>query len=154
MVDEELLEQFITALDTQELRLGVSQISPKSFDEALHTALKLEALFAVEQAKATSSQSVDLVHEQLQPQTTAKVNITGAQDSQPPQWAKEIIKRQNKIEELLERGERQPGRGSRGRNNKCYHCGEHGHFRRNCPACFEENRKDQGNGLRAGSHRK
>lgn len=109
MIDEELLEQFISALDTRELRLGVSQTSPKSFDEALHTALKLETLFTLEQVK--TKQDVNIVHEQTQPSlTTAEINLTGAQDSNPPQWAKEIIEQQNKIERLLENGQRQPKR--------------------------------------------
>jgi hypothetical protein len=33
------------------MRLGVSQTSPKSLDEGLQTAIKLETLFALEQAK-------------------------------------------------------------------------------------------------------
>lgn len=72
MVEEELLEQFISALDTRELRLGVSQTSPNNLDEALRTALKLETLFTVEQAK-TITQDVNMADMETQPPVKTEV---------------------------------------------------------------------------------
>ena len=47
-VEEEILDQFIAALDCRELRMGVSQTKPKNVGKALTTALRLESLFSVE----------------------------------------------------------------------------------------------------------
>ena len=54
--EEELLEQFISALDSRELRLSVSQTSPGTLDTALQAALKLETLFMVENNKCVTKE--------------------------------------------------------------------------------------------------
>ena len=41
-MEEELVDQFVKALDAKELRVGVSQADPKSLDEAAKLELKLE----------------------------------------------------------------------------------------------------------------
>ena len=41
-VEEKMIDQFIKALDTQELRVGVSQADVKTLDEAVKIAIKLE----------------------------------------------------------------------------------------------------------------
>ena len=151
------MEQFIAALDTRELRLGLSQTSPNSLDEALHTALKLETLFTVEQAKASSQQQQAIQtnmasEEQVEQPQPAEVNVAGAHDlNNPPRSARELIERQNKTEKLLENSERQSRR--RARRNECYRCGEEGDFQRNCPSRVVRN-ENQGNAARAGSYQK
>ena len=48
LVEEELVDQFIRALDTKELRVGVSQGDPKTLDEAVNIALRLESIHLAE----------------------------------------------------------------------------------------------------------
>ena len=43
-VEEEIVEQFIRALDTKELRVCMNQSDPKTLDEAVNVALKLESI--------------------------------------------------------------------------------------------------------------
>ena len=48
LVQEELIEQFICALDSKELRIGVSQSDPKSLDELVKLTLRLESIHFAE----------------------------------------------------------------------------------------------------------
>ena len=43
-VEEEIVEQFIRALDTKELRVNMNQSDPKTLDEAVNVALRLESI--------------------------------------------------------------------------------------------------------------
>ena len=43
-VEEEIVEQFIRALDTKELRVSMNQSDPKTLDEAVNVALRLESI--------------------------------------------------------------------------------------------------------------
>ena len=43
-VEEEIVEQFIRALDTKELRVSMNQSDPKTLDEAVNVSLKLESI--------------------------------------------------------------------------------------------------------------
>ena len=61
LVEEELVEQFIRALDSKELRIGVSQSDPKSLDEAVKLALRLESIHLAE----------------MKNNNTAKINMAG-----------------------------------------------------------------------------
>ena len=47
-VEEEMIDQFTKALDIRDLRVGVSQADPKTLDEAVKIALKLESIHLVE----------------------------------------------------------------------------------------------------------
>ncbi len=47
-VEEEMIDQFIKALDTRELRVGVSQADAKTLDEAVKIAIKLETIHLAE----------------------------------------------------------------------------------------------------------
>ena len=144
--EEELVEQFISALDTRDLRLGVSQTSPKTLDEALQTAIKLETLFALEQAKTTKdvnmANEVDPVPER---KTLTEVNAT----AEPPILARELMQRQNKLEALPAINAQRPGHKNNQRGGECFNCDQPGHFRRNFPQL-----RYQGNATRAGSYRK
>ena len=52
-VEEEIVEQFIRALDTKELRVSMNQSDPKTLDEAVNVALRLESIhLAVNQNNA------------------------------------------------------------------------------------------------------
>ena len=42
--EEEIVEQFIRALDTKELRVSMNQSDPKTLDEAVNVSLKLESI--------------------------------------------------------------------------------------------------------------
>ena len=42
--EEEIVEQFIRALDTKELRVSMNQSDPKTLDEAVNVALRLESI--------------------------------------------------------------------------------------------------------------
>ena len=57
-LDEEILDQFITELDTRELQVGVSKASLTSLEEGLTTALRLQCLLIVE--KRQRSQEVNM----------------------------------------------------------------------------------------------
>ena len=48
LVEVELVDQFIRALDTKELRVGVTQSDPKTLDEAVNIALRLEGIHLAE----------------------------------------------------------------------------------------------------------
>ena len=43
-VEEEIVEQFIRALDTKELRVSMNQSDSKTLDEAVNVALRLESI--------------------------------------------------------------------------------------------------------------
>ena len=47
-VEEEIVEQFIRALDTKEVRVSMSQSDPKTLDEAVIVALRLESIHLAE----------------------------------------------------------------------------------------------------------
>ena len=47
-VEEEIVEQFIRALDTKELRVSMSKSDPKTLDEAVIVALRLESIHLAE----------------------------------------------------------------------------------------------------------
>ena len=47
-VEEEMIDQFTKALDIRNPRVGVSQADPKTLDEAVKIALKLESIHLVE----------------------------------------------------------------------------------------------------------
>ena len=55
--DASLIEedQFIRALDTKELRVGVSQPDPKTLDEAVKLALRLESIHLTEKESETAN---------------------------------------------------------------------------------------------------
>ena len=149
-VEEELVDQFVNALASRDLRLGVSQIIPKTLDEAVCQGLRLEALFTVENHRSASAMAVNNTtvppHEQ-----TADVNIAGS-DSPAPAWARDLFQRQNALlERVLEssRNHHDMQKGPKGVRDECYRCGRKGHFRRDCP----QREREQGNGYRAGPPR-
>ena len=43
-VEEEIVEQFIRVLDNKELHVNMSQSDPKTLDEAVNVALRLESI--------------------------------------------------------------------------------------------------------------
>ena len=100
-MEEELIEQFVSALNSRELRLGISQTSPETLDTALQTALKLETLFAVENSKKISEKDteVNMAYHAWTNQTTplehAQINTAGSKDEKLPQWAKEMLEKAN-----------------------------------------------------------
>ena len=47
-VEEEIVEQFIRALDTKELRVTMNQSDPKTLDEAVNVALRWESIHLAE----------------------------------------------------------------------------------------------------------
>ena len=48
LVKEEIVEQFIPALDTKEFSVGVSQSDPQTLDEAVNVALRLKSIHLAE----------------------------------------------------------------------------------------------------------
>ena len=72
-IEDEIVDQFISALDSRELRIGVSQTSPSSLAQALSTALRLESLHAFESKHrdARINMAADIVDNEM---TTSVVN--------------------------------------------------------------------------------
>ena len=58
-LEEELVDQFVNALQSRELRLGVSQSIPTTLDDAVCQALRLEALFAVENTRHATAMAAN-----------------------------------------------------------------------------------------------
>ena len=52
LIEEELVDQFIRALDTKELCVGVSQPDQKTLDEAVNLSLRLESIHLTEKESA------------------------------------------------------------------------------------------------------
>ena len=141
------IEQFISALNSRELRLGISQTSPETLDTALQTALKLETLFAVENSKkiAEKDTEVNMAYHAWSYQTTplehAQINTAGSKDEKLPQCAKEMLKRQTVLFEIrLAKNERT----ERSRNDACYLCGQPSHFKRSFPQRFYQDNPNPG----------
>ena len=75
-VEEELVEQFIRALDSKELRIGVSQSDPKSLDEAVKLALRLESIHLAEM-KNNNTAKLNMAGDE---RDTAGLNMAGARE--------------------------------------------------------------------------
>ena len=156
-VNEEIVDQFISALDNRELRIGVSQTCPKSMDEALSTALRLESLFSIDkkQYPSTANMAVQGNQDCCFSGEPAEVNSAGS-SAVPPAWAQAFLQQQTQLFGKLIEATRSTnanlssvGNRQRRMNARCYGCGELGHFKRECPKATL-----QGNGDRAGSRRK
>ena len=67
--DASLIEedQFIRALDTKELRVGVSQPDPKTLDEAVKLALRLESIHLTEkESETTNATKINMAEKQAE----------------------------------------------------------------------------------------
>jgi chorismate mutase len=76
LVEEELVEQFIRALDSKELRIRASQSNPKSLDEAVKLALRLESIHLAEM-KNNNTAKINMAGDE---RDTAGFNTAGARD--------------------------------------------------------------------------
>ena len=59
-VEKEIIDQSIKALDTQELRVGVSQADAKMLDEAVKIAIKLESIHLAEVQENSTKVNIPL----------------------------------------------------------------------------------------------
>lgn len=70
-VEEELVDQFIPALDTKELCAGVIQSDPKTLDEAVNIALRQESIHLAENQNKTKINMAGMVGNHGQERETA-----------------------------------------------------------------------------------
>ena len=83
LVDEELVEQFIRALDSKELRVGVSQSDPKTLDEAVNQALRLETIHLAEQQNSNVAAKVNMAGDETADVCTEVGERGAGIDTQP-----------------------------------------------------------------------
>ena len=77
LVEEELVDQFICALDTKELRVGVSQSDPKTLDEAVNIALRLESIHLAENQNNAKINMAKMVRNHGNERETTGLNMVG-----------------------------------------------------------------------------
>lgn len=152
-VEDEILDQFIAALENREVRIAVSQSSPTSLEEALSTALRLESLHKVErQERQQKAQEVNMAANVDLQKPTADVNTVG-DDIKPPAWAERYFRRQEQFMERLVEATSSNNRKPRNKRDvRCYNCGGMGHYQRDCTRNTNDNRNmyNSGNASRAG----
>ena len=92
-IEDEIVNQFISALDSRELRIRVSQTNPSGLDDAISTALRLEGLHGIESKHRDARINMaDIVQSEM---TTAGVDTVRARyDGTIPGWAKHYLERQ------------------------------------------------------------
>ena len=134
-VEEEMIDQFFKALDTRELRVGVSQADAKTLDEAVKIAIKLKSIHLAEVQE--NSTKVNMAR------NTA--GAKGEDADSAPRWVRELMESQTqfmkKMVDCFERKEKKV--------ITCYSCGKPGHIARNC----SNTNPYQGNANRAGGQR-
>ncbi|CAB3989094.1 Retrovirus-related Pol poly from transposon, partial, partial [Paramuricea clavata] len=121
LVEEELVEQFIRALDSKELRIGVSQSDPKSLDEAVKLALRLESIHLAEM-KNNNTAKIKMAGDERDTagfdmagardkRDTAGLNMAGAkeEDQSTPRWAKKYFDQQAELMDKMKSGKRLQG---------------------------------------------
>ena len=148
LIEEELVDQFIRALDTKELRVGVSQPDPNTLDEAVKLALRLESIHLTEkESETTNATKINMAEKQAE---TAGLNMAGAEDvdETAPKWAKKFFDRQAEVLEKMSQCivDKSTPR-QRKTNIQCFKCGKYGHIAREC----QSYPMNQGNANRAGT---
>lgn len=151
-IEEELVDQFVKALDSKELRVGVSQGDPKTLDDAVKLALKLESIHLTEAQQSISK--VNMATENLagKLQDTAEIHMAGSRynkdDDAPPKWAQRFFEQQTELLGEMKKCLAEKSTASeRKKNNLCYSCGKPGHIARDCRL-----NRNQGNANRAGAY--
>lgn len=143
-VEEEMVDQFIKALDTRELRVGVSQADPKTLDDAVKLALKLESIHLTETQQNPSK--INMASPDTADSCMAGSSFKDADSA--PKWAQKFLENQTALlGKMTEYLENKPTGNKRNRRIECYNCGKPGHIARNC----WNHDRNQGNANRAGS---
>ena len=161
-IEEELVDQFVKALDTRDLRVGVSQGDPKTLDDAVKMALKLESIHLTEaqhhEAKVNMAgdNNETYTKSRRDVEETAEAYMAGAsgrKDDVIPNWAQKYFTQQEALlEEMKKCVVGNSNTNERKKSNRCYNCGKPGHIAKNCyqPPRFRDD--VQGNANRAGAY--
>ncbi|MES9883163.1 MAG: C2HC-type zinc finger protein, partial [Sedimenticola sp.] len=125
---------FVDALNDKEIQWSIYQQSPKTMDESVHLAVKLEAFHASTQRNSVPPRGLRMQHEERE-QDMYQISDRGRNTSRPE--IADIVDRLAKMEVRVSSQTKAPtnqtqssyGNKSRG---KCHFCGKEGHWQKDC----------------------
>ena len=136
--EEQVIDRFCLDLSDKEAGEHVALKEPGTIQQAIQAVRKYQRVHNTIKPKRESKKKIEVATEEEHVYAVGKTEVKGKTSPDVSAFLDAL----KQLEERLQKTMRESRGGRRRANQRCYNCGETGHFKRNCPNPKPEDKKE------------